>query len=488
VNKQLHPHQQLAFDLIRRSLGTGHKRPMVQAPTGFGKTLLATKIIESALAKGNRTYFVVPSISLIDQTVQSLWAEDIRDIGVIQGRHPLTNYAAPVQVCSVQTLSRRGEIPHGDVVIVDEAHEWHKHMAGWMAEWDRIPFIGLSATPWTKGLGQHYDDLIIAETTQGLIDRGYLSPFRVYAPSAPDLRGVKTVAGDWDQKQVGERMDTPALTADIVATWLKIGENRPTLCYAVNRAHAKHLTDEFNRSGIPCGYIDAYTDLPEREIIKQKFHNGELKVVLNVGCLTKGIDWDVRCIILARPTKSEMLFVQIVGRGLRTANGKADCLILDHSDTHQRLGFVTDIHHERLCDGKLRETTAQAQDEQEPALPKPCPACHVLKPPKIHVCPACGFAPERKQALETREGELIEITRAQKLHTKTRDKQQVYSELLAMARERGRSEGWVAHSYRAYFGVWPRNVTAVERTPSQETRDYVRGLDIRFAKRRVRAA
>jgi superfamily II DNA or RNA helicase len=159
-------------------------------------------------------------------------------------------------------------------------------------------------------------------------------------------------------------MDRPELVADVVETWIKRGENRSTLCFAVDRAHAKNLQQQFESAGIRCGYIDAYTDSEERERIADLFHDGTYRVVCNVGCLTTGVDWDVRCIILARPTKSEMLFTQIIGRGLRTADGKDDCLILDHSETHLRLGFVTDIHHESLDEGR---GTVEARAKATPA-------------------------------------------------------------------------------------------------------------------------
>lgn len=124
-------------------------------------------------------------------------------------------------------------------------------------------------------------------------------------------------------------MNKAPLVADIVKTWLEHGEQRPTLCFCVDRAHAKYVQEQFLQAGVACGYIDAFTKIPDREIIKARLERGALKVVCNVGCLTTGVDWDVRCIILARPTRSEMLFVQIIGRGLRLAEGKTDCIARD---------------------------------------------------------------------------------------------------------------------------------------------------------------
>ena len=118
--------------------------------------------------------------------MKSFAREGIYDVGVIQANHEMTNPSMPIQVASVQTLQKR-DIPLADIVLIDEAHRWFKFYGEWMQLWNNVPFVGLSATPWTKGLGKHFDDLIIAATTQDLIDNGYLSDFRVYAPSHPEV-------------------------------------------------------------------------------------------------------------------------------------------------------------------------------------------------------------------------------------------------------------------------------------------------------------
>jgi len=484
--KTLHAHQHRAIAMLKHSLGTGHRRPVVQAPTGFGKTVLAGAMVQGALAKGKRIMFVVPAISLIDQTVASFVSEGITQIGVVQASHPMTNYAMPVQVASAQTISRRERMPEVDLVVIDECHRWFKFYETWFAQWDRIPFIGLSATPWTKGMGKHFDDLIIASTTQELIDSGFLSGFRVFAPSHPDLSKVRTVAGDYHEGDLAEVMGDSALVSDCVSTWLARGENRPTLCFAVNCAHAKKLQEDFIASGVSAAYIDAFTDMQERALIARDFKSGAVKVVCNVGCLTTGIDWDVRCIILARPTKSEMLFVQMIGRGLRTADGKQDCLILDHSDTHLRLGFVTDIHHTELDTGKKQDAS---ETERKEPLPKECSKCSFLKPAKVTTCPACGFKPERQSEVQHVDGELAEMTRSDKARAKLNrqtsvaDKEMFLGELRAWARDKGYSEGWAAHKYRAKFGCWPNKISPrTVAQPSPETASWIRSQQIRFAK------
>src|SRR3984893_1714646 len=226
-------------------------------------------------------------------------------------------------------------------------------------------------------------------------------------------------------------MNDSPLVADIVDTWLRRAQNRSTFCFAVDRAHAKHLQAKFAEAGVSTGYIDAYTLVGERDEIEKKFHDGDIRVVCNVGCLTTGIDWDVRCIILARPTKSEMLFVQIIGRGLRLAEGKEDCLILDHSDTHLRLGFVTDIHHEVLDDGRAR---ARPKASDRIRLPKECPQCAFLKPPRTRLCPACGFKAEANGNIEAAGGELVEVTCRRKRGDAPKDeKPAFYAQLMGYA-------------------------------------------------------
>lgn len=483
--RPLREHQSEAIRLLRLSLAKGSKRPMLQAPTGFGKTLLAAAIVEMALAKGNRVCFTVPAISLIDQTFEAFRAEGITDVGVIQADHPATNSLAPVQIASVQTLTRR-MFPGTDLVIVDEAHQAYRTVFNWMQQRPSLPFVGLSATPWTKGLGKHYDDLIIAATTTDLIAQGFLSKFRVFAPSHPDLTGVRTVAGDYHEGELAEAMSGATLTADIVATWLQIGENRPTLCFAVNRAHARKLQDEFEAAGVSCGYVDAFTEREDRAVLAERFHAGLTKVVVNVGVLTTGVDWDVRCLILARPTKSEILYSQIIGRALRTAPGKDDALILDHSDTTLSLGFVTDIHHAKLDMGRMKETTPQER-EKPVRKPKECPACHYLKAAGVHECPKCGFAPEKREDIETVDGELALLNAEPKQADKA-TKQRFWSGLQWYVRHHGKTDKWALATYRGRFGVWPRGLSDVAREPDQACRNYIKASAIRWAKRQEKLA
>lgn len=499
MKKEPRKHQLEAIGKLMASIQAGHKRPIVMAPTGFGKTVLAAMIIEAAIKIGWRICFIVPRISLIDQTVAAFGSEGINDVGVIQACHYLTDYSKPVQVATFQSLVRRmdkskeftGLIKTDaltfDLIIWDECHILSHAILEWMALPDiaDTQFVGLSATPWTKGLGNHWDDLIIAETTQGLIEKGYLSPFRVFAVDHPDLSGVKTVAGDYHEGQLAILMAEKRLLGSVVENWLKNGENRPTLCFCVDCAHAQKLAAEFTAAGVSCGYQDAHTPDDERQSIKERFASGAYRVVCSVGTLTTGVDWDVRCIVLARPTKSEILYVQMIGRGLRTAQGKNDCLIFDHSDNASRLGFVTDIYYSELDNGM--GNIAQQQKEKKKKLPKECPKCKFLKPVGVHECPSCGFAPVQQSPIKETGDELQEIT-PKKLYS-VDEKQRFYSEVLGYTHQHGKNPKMALALYKQKFGVWPRGIDESRSlTPSPEVLNYIKSRNIAYAKQMAKHA
>jgi DNA repair protein RadD len=492
--RNLRPHQERALAEMRRSLMSGWRRPLLMLPTGGGKTLIAAHIAAGALAKGKRVAFVVPALSLIDQTVAAFEAEGIHAIGVLQGIHPRTDRDAPIQICSVQTLARRRR-PEVDLVIVDEAHQMHKEIFRWQADCPNLIFIGLSATPWSRGLGKFYDALVIAATTRELIDAGYLSDFVAYAPSEPDLAGVRTVAGEFQQDELADAMDRPAITGDIISTWLQRGEDRPTIAFCVNRNHAKHVAERLESAGVAVEYIDGETSREDREAVFARFRSGATKILCSVGVLTTGFDADVRCIIDAQPTKSRILFVQKIGRGLRTAPGKDHLVILDHAGNHLRLGMVTDVGQDHLDDGKERQNANPWARERGEPLPKLCDDCKAVVPRAARECPNCGAPIQARNEVEAIDGYLVELgaRRTGARHLSIEDKAAFYGELRGYAAVRGYSnpDGWCAHKYKEKFGVWPNLPsirTAPPRAPSEATRGWIISRNIAFHKARGRAA
>lgn len=477
--KPLRPHQVKAILLSKECILAGQDRIVIQLPTGAGKTRTAAEVVRGALAKGKRVAFTVPAISLVDQTVAAFEAEGIDAIGVMQAGHFRTDRRQPVQVVSVQTLARR-ERPEADVVIVDECHVQYQSVLDWMADRSaKRVFIGLTATPWAKGMADHWQGLIVPTRMQDLIGAGFLSPFRVYAPSSPDLSGVKIVAGDYHEGQLADVMGGAQLVADVVQTWKQRAQGLPTLVFAVNKAHAAQLVQQFADAGVRMGYCDDRVDVIERQHLFRQMARGEISGIVNIGTLTTGVDADVRCVVLARPTKSEMLFVQMIGRGLRTAPGKTEALILDHADNHDRMGFVTDIHHDRLLSGKDK-THATKKDKGE-ATPKPCPSCGTLK--KGGTCPSCGFKAERQSDIEVEAGELVEFKPKPPKHNRD-EKQKFWSMALALDAERGRGGKLAKGLYKGKFGVWPQGLANAPLPPDGAFMSYERSRRIAYAKRK----
>ena len=492
--KPLRPLQAKALDMLRDALKRGKRRPIIKAPTGFGKGVLASHIIDGARKKGNRVVFVInaaASQSLLNQMVNRLHAEGVRDLGVMMGDHALTDSDMPVQVCSIQTLRRR-MIPPGALVLVDEAHVLNRLYADWMnrEEWANVPFIGLSATPYSRGLGKLYDELIIPCTTRELIERGDLAPYRCIGADHPDLSGLKMVRDkdgimDYREEDVARVMDGPKIYGNVVEAWCKWADGRPTLTYAVKRANAAKIQQEFQKNGIPWGYIDCNVEEPDRLKQFEQLRKGEIKGIANVATLTTGLDLPfISCIQLVAPTNSPIKYQQIFGRGLRTCEGKTDLLFIDHTDTVQnRLGEVTDVDEEftELDDGKPKKASKK---KKKTPLPKECGKCGVLKPARARVCPHCGFQAENIEAIESKTAEMVELNGKEK-KVKREDKQKWLSMFVGYAQERNKTWKFVLAMFKNKFGEWPRGlVEDYPLTPDYEVSNYIRSRNIAYAKSR----
>lgn len=505
--RELRAYQQQALDDIRATVAQGVRRLVVQLPTAGGKTLLSAAIVNGALEKKNRVAFCVPRIALVDQTIEEYWREGITNVGAVQASHQLTDWSRPIQVCSIQTIERKRQFPDAKVIIFDEVHEWREGHRRWMDARPDAIFIGLSATPWRRGLSNYFQTLIVASTIRDLMGQGWLSKYRAFGPNDPDLAGVKTARSsngekDYNESELSARLQNDGnLIADIVDTWKKLHGKDRTLVFAVDRAHAQVLQRRFEESGIACGYQDANTPDNERKEIKHKFHSRELPVVVSVGTLILGVDWDCRCISFCRPTKSETLFIQAFGRGLRLAPKGADpkehLTFLDHSGTIARLGYPESIVHDRLYkeNEEEKEQEKKAREEKKEPTPKACEKCAYMMPRRKAVCPNCGFKVEVVSGMIERDGELIELTpgvipkksKATKRDYTMEEKAKFYAELKAYSIKTGRKDGWSAHKYREKFDAWPDwSIKGVAPAPfaGTEVSTWVKSRDIAWANRK----
>ena len=214
---ELRPYQVDAVERLRQGIRDGHRSQVLVAPTGAGKTAIATYIMDEARKKGSRIAFVVDRVNLVDQTSAVLDSYGIPH-GVIQAGHWRRRMYEPIQVCSAQTLEKRGFFPDLSLLIVDECHAIRKETAKLIQNMPKLTVLGLTATPFTKGLSKLYTNLVNVTTTDVLTEQGFLVPLKMYAAVAPDMRGAKVVGGEWADSEIEKRGQ--AIIGDIVQEWL----------------------------------------------------------------------------------------------------------------------------------------------------------------------------------------------------------------------------------------------------------------------------
>ena len=492
----LHQFQQDAVAEIERHIAEGRRRALLVAPTGSGKTVIASELIRRWIVQYRRVLFLAHRREIIDQTSAKLTANGVRH-GIIMSQVSPRPMEA-VQVASIDTLLVRGvrssamDLPPADLLVFDEAHRARGRTREQLITlYPNAMLLGMTATPCRgdgRGLGNLFDVMIEAPQVADLIVGGYLVKSRVYAPVNPDLKGVRVEKGDYVISQLAGRMNTEGLVGDIVEHWFKHGEGRPTVAFAVDVAHSVAIRDQFLGAGVRAEHLDGETPLPERADILARLASGETRVVSNCMVLTEG--WDcppVGCTILARPTKQMGLFRQMVGRVLRPADGKPDAVILDHSGAVYRHGLPEDHVEWTLdVDGRAAAPVHEKRKAgKEPAL-RECPSCRavMVKPP----CGACGWMPEPKaRNIDFEEGRLgLVVGGKSRAQAYTNEEEaRWYQMLIGEALRRGKKPGWAWYLFRDKFGHEPdRFWERTAFTPTPEVSSFVRSRIIAYAKAR----
>jgi superfamily II DNA or RNA helicase len=502
---ELRPYQLKILADIEDAFRAGHRRPCVVAPTGSGKTVMFAELIRGERQAGGRALALAHRRELITQTSRKLAAARVLH-GIIMPGEPSWPML-DVQVASVPTLLARGirretmALPPADLGIIDEAH--HTPAASYLeicAAYPDTRWVGFTATPERgdgRGLGGFFDVLIEGPQVAELIELGHLVGTRTYAPANPDLAGVETRQGDYVTSQLEDRMDRAKLVGDIVQHWHKLGEGRKTVVFAVSVGHSVHIRDAFLEAGISAAHIDGKTPREERDATLAQLAAGEIRVVTNCMVLTEGWDCpDVGCIVLARPTKKMGLYRQMVGRGLRPAPGKADCIVIDHAGAVHRHGFAED-HVEWTLDPDNRAVNASAAAHGAPGEPGSriveCSNCGALRTAG-EPCGACGFKPEpRPRYVPHVDGDLGLVDRQRRVKPADwgpAERQHFYQQLAGIATEHPEwRPSWPSMKYRERFDEWPpwswRDLEPLEPTP--EVRAWVRSRYIAWRKSREAA-
>jgi DNA repair protein RadD len=492
----LRDYQRDVIGRVAAAVAAGICRILIVAPTAAGKTVIAAHIAADATAQGKRALLITHRREIIKQS-----AKKLHEVGLDAGIIAANFRARPgecVQVASLATLHARAvrsskmTLPPADLLIVDEAH--HSSAKTWRTLIDAYPdavVIGLTATPCRadgRGLGDIFEVLIECPQVAELQAAGWLAGTRVYAPSRPDLDGIHIRRGDYVERELAERTDTPQLVGDVITHWLRLADRRRTVVFAVSRGHAVHLRDEFGRAGVVASYIDGDTPVEDRDLILDQLAKGTVEVVVNVGCLTEGLDIPaVSCIVLARPTKSLGLFRQMVGRGLRITPGKTDLLVLDHAGAVFEHGLIEEPVEWALSPSRRAQNTSQAArnaSRRERKLTT-CPECQAVRWQDQH-CHACGWHPKPKpEAFEVIDGELGQVDSARRVRQPVHsadEKRAYHRQLLGYAVERGFKPGWAAHKFREKFGIWPLRFDELPDPPGAEVRAWARSRLIAYAK------
>jgi superfamily II DNA or RNA helicase len=496
---ELRDYQIDAIERCRREVGRGRRRIILVAPTGSGKTVIASAIVAGAAEKGKRGLFLAHRRELVTQASRKLFDAGIDAGIVLPGFTPRPEQL--IQVASIQSLTARAirsatmDLPDADLIVVDEAH--HARAETYRAILKQYPdavVLGLSATPARadgRGLGATFDCIVECPSVGALTGAGHLVRARVFAPPAPDLSGVKIRAGDYVEAQLAERMDKPTLIGDVVTHWLRHAERRRTVVFATSISHSVHIRDEFAGAGVAAEHLDGSTPIDERDDILARLTSGAIDVVTNCAVLTEG--WDcpaVGCVVLARPTKSLGLYRQMCGRILRPYPGKADAIILDHAGSTWAHGFIDDDIAWSLRDDRRAENKAHAsRGAHKAGALVSCPECDAARF-QGQPCPACGWRPRPgAEPIEVIDGDLAQIERKGIKHKiwSVAERRRFHSQLVYIAKERGYQDGWHKHKYFEKFGQWPRGY--VEPVPPDpEVRSWVTSRQIAYAKAMQKAS
>ena len=430
---------------IRAAFNRGARLVLYVLPTGGGKTVVFSFCARAAAAKGSRVGILVHRDALLQQASRSLSDCGVAH-GIIAPGHSETRDL--VQVASVHTLVRRIARYRFDFLVMDEAHHatagtWSKILAGMPL----AKVLGVTATPVRmdgRGMDHTFEDLVIGPSIQELIGDGYLVKPIVYAPAKRlDLSGIRTRGGDYDKRALHNKMDQPKITGDAVDHYKRLCPGVPGIVFCVSVKHAEDVADDFQAAGIAATTINGKMKTEEIRRRTAGIQNGRYKILTSCDLISEGFDAPkVGAAILLRPTKSEALYVQQIGRALRPAPGKDRAYILDHAGNVFKHGMPDD---ERAWTLEGRKRKARGEDVEN-VLVRQCPVCFCCHTPAPY-CIECGhfYAPQERKIQEV-EGELEQIERIQLRTNKRREiaAADTYEDFQAIAAKYGYKPGWAA--------------------------------------------
>lgn len=491
-------------DDVNYAMNHGRQQRVIHcSPTGSGKTVIQALIAKREMDRGNETAILTPRNEIFSQT-HGLLEQVVgsRNIGVLRAKREgeSWNPTAPVHVVSWPTLVRRSKnndwwFPRVKRVLVDECHlSMAPKILEILRHYEPKAVIdGYTATPARqtgKGLGRFFTEIKHVTTVRQLIEDGYLAECEYWAGSTPDLQGIRVVRGDFEKKKLSDACVT--LVGDAVDNWLRLASDRQTIVFAVDIAHCEMLAKKFVNVGVKAAPLHVRQSQPKRDEVVRQFKAGQLQVLVNVSIASYGFDSpEVACVQICRPTKSIVLHLQMIGRGMRPKPDGGGCLVLDHAGNVRRLGFADDLFRWRLDEKKQATenwSRNQASSEAKESKEHECEKCHYLFKGS-RVCPKCGWEiPFTARDVDTVDADLVRIGKNlfNKLPEGFPKHEIFYAMLRHFAEEKGYKPTWAAAQYKNKCGAWPpfpwNNHAMVPC--NERVRNWILGQQIRYAKGR----
>jgi len=419
---KLRPYQQEAinglYDYWAQKRGDN---PLIVAPTGSGKSLIIAQLIKDAMSYPDTRVMIVTHVKeLIEQNAAelvNLYPE--AEIGFYSASLNRKQLDKPIIFAGIQSVWRRAfdMLPPPDLVLIDEAHlvpkntatRYNKFLADLRVSNPDVKVVGLTATPYRldsgwlhEGNGAIFDGIAYDINVAELMEQGYLAPIKAKSGiKSIDLTNVGKRGGEFIESQLAAAASEPELIRLSVQEVVQLGADRKAwLIFASGVRHAELVAEEFREwHKIECEVVTGADSMADRADKIERFRSGQLRCLINVNVLTTGFNVPhVDLVALMRATESAGLYVQMLGRGTRKAEGKDDCLLLDYGENVMRHGFID----------KIKPRKQKQDGGAAPA--KKCPECEYLCPTAVLVCPECGheFPPrEFKHAPKAYEGAVV---------------------------------------------------------------------------------
>ena len=388
----LRDYQEEVRDRLRDAFKS-HRSVIMQLPTGSGKTAVAAAVAEGLAAKGHSMLALVHRRELVDQFCETLERVGLHGrYGVIASKRAPTPWAK-FQVASVQTLYRRNIDWWPKYLVIDECH--HARAKTWEEVIQRFPkskILGLTATPSRldgKPLGEHFEKIVEGPSIQWLTAHGWLAPITLkYSSRGLSTKGIRTTAGDFNRKEVGDRLDRKAIAAPVRA-FLKYARDRRTIYFAVNTQDSEDVCTLLRQNGVRAAHVDGTAPDGIRHTIMGDFRRGDTQVLCNVDIVSEGTDVpQCDCAMLGNPTQSLTRYLQWCGRPMRTEHGR-DALILDLTENFYRHGRP-DTPRKWFLHLDQSDTNQASEVQVANTAQRVCVECATVYPATRKACPSCG--------------------------------------------------------------------------------------------------